>query len=90
MKVFCNDIETSKGLLEIAQDSFRSQPNPSTLAGVAANVYCCLERVNDGLEKLDYFTLNYDDRRLHTGQELFRIAIGLRVNALQSLRKFAC
>ncbi len=90
MEVFCNYIETSKGVLEIAQHSFRSQPNPSTLASVAADVYCCLDRVNDGLEELEYFTLNYDDRHLHLGQELFRIAIGLRANAFHSLRNFAC
>ncbi|NJN60295.1 MAG: DnaJ domain-containing protein [Coleofasciculaceae cyanobacterium RL_1_1] len=89
MESFCNYIESSKGILEIAQHSFRSQPNPPTLAGVAADVYCCLDRVNDGLEELEYFTLNYDDRHLHLGQELFRIAIGLRANAFQNLRNFA-
>jgi molecular chaperone DnaJ len=90
MDIFCNYIKSSKGVLEIAQHAFRSQPNPPTLASVAADVYCCLDRVNDGLEELEYFTLNYDDRHLHMGQELFRIAIGLRANAFQNLRHFAC
>jgi molecular chaperone DnaJ len=90
MDVFCNYIETSKEVLDGAQQVFRSQPNPSTLASVAADVYCYLDRVSDGLEELEYFTLNYDDRHLHMGQELFRIAIGLRANAFQGLRNFSC
>lgn len=89
MDVFCDYIETSKNVLETAQQVLRSQPNPSMLASVAANVYCCLDRVSDGLEELEYFTLNYDDRHLHMGQELFRIAIGLRANAFQGLRNFS-
>ena len=89
MDVFCDYIATSKEVLETAQGTFRSQPNPSTLAGVAADVYCCLDRVNDGLEELEYFTLNYDDRHLHMGQELFRIAIGLRANVFHRLRNFS-
>ncbi|MGD1901612.1 MAG: DnaJ domain-containing protein [Geitlerinemataceae cyanobacterium] len=88
MGAFCQYIETSKGFLETAKQSFRSQPNPATFAGVAADVYSCLERVQDGLEELESFTLNYDDRHLHMGQELFRIAIGLRANAFQNLRNF--
>jgi len=89
MDGFCDYIETSKNVLEAAQQALRSQPNPSALASVAATVYCCLDRVSDGLEELEYFTLNYDDRHLHMGQELFRIAIGLRANAFQGLRNFS-
>ena len=56
-------------------------PNPSNLAGVAAHLYYCLDRVADGIEELEFFTLNYDDRCLHAGQEMFRIAAGLRYEA---------
>ena len=67
--------------LEQAQQFFRSMPNPSNLAGVAAHLYYCLDRVADGIEELEFFTLNYDDRCLHAGQEMFRIAAGLRYEA---------
>jgi len=88
MGAFCEYIESSKVFLAAAQRSFRSQPNPATFASVAADVYCCLDRVQDGLEELESFTLNYDDRHLHMGQELFRIAIGLRANSFHNLRNF--
>ena len=67
--------------LNQAQTLFRSLPNPPAVAGVAAYLYYCLNQVNDGIEELAYFTLNYDDHHLHTGHELFRIAEGLRRDA---------
>jgi len=88
MGVFCQYLEDAKSFLDDAQRSFQSQPNPRNLAGVAADVYYCLDRLSDGLEELEYFTLNYDDRHLHMGQELFRIAIGLRASAFQGIRDF--
>lgn len=71
---FDSYLENCRSYLQLARQRFSSQPNPSQLAGVAANVYYCLDRLSDGLEELEYFTLNYDDRHLHMGQEIFRIA----------------
>ncbi|MCU0547130.1 MAG: DnaJ domain-containing protein [Oscillatoriaceae cyanobacterium Prado104] len=83
---FQSYIEASREFLKKAQDFLRSMPNPSNLAGVAAHLYYCIHRVSDGIEELHLFTLNYDDRHLHTGQELFRIAAGLRREAQQELK----
>ncbi|MDJ0572244.1 MAG: J domain-containing protein [Pleurocapsa sp. MO_192.B19] len=57
-----------------AQQKLASQPNPAQLAGVAANIYYCLNHIGDGIKELEWFTLNYNDHYLHTGQEIFRIA----------------
>ncbi len=78
-------LENCRGYLQLARQKFSSQPNPSQLAGVAANVYYCLDRLSDGLEELEYFTLNYDDRHLHMGQEIFRIAKDLRDRAKEKV-----
>jgi molecular chaperone DnaJ len=44
------------------------------LATSAAHLYYALNQVSDGLEELAYFPASYDDRYLHTGKEMFRIA----------------
>jgi molecular chaperone DnaJ len=75
--------------LKQAQTIFASQPNPAKLASAAASLYYCLNQISDGLEQLEWFTLNYDDHYLHTGQELFRIARSLRYEAQQAARTFA-
>lgn len=69
-----------------AEALFRKHPNPSTLAGVASRLYYCLNQLGDAIEELHYFPLNFDDRHLHTGQELFRIARGLRQEAADTLK----
>ena len=57
-----------------AQQKISSQPNPAQLAGVASNLYYCLNHIGDGIKELKWFTMNYNDQYLHTGQEIFRIA----------------
>ena len=80
-------IETCRNLLSQAQNRFRSVPNPANVAGVAAHLYYCLNHVSDGLEELEFFTLNYDDSCLHTGHELFRRASGLRREVQHEMKK---
>ena len=75
--------------LNQAQLLFRSQPNPPMVAGAAASLYYCLNQLGDGIEELKLFTLNYDDYYLHTGQELFRIATGLRYEAQHAVKNIA-
>lgn len=72
--------------LNQAQRCFRSMPNPRPAAAAAANLYYCLNQVDDALEELEMFPLNYDDGYLHTGQEMFRIAAGLRRQAQADMR----
>ncbi|MBD2138045.1 J domain-containing protein [Anabaena sp. FACHB-1237] len=71
--------------LKKAQNIFRSLPNPPSLAKAAAHLYYSLGQVADGLQELEYFPLNYDDRYLHTGQEMFRIAMRLHCEAQESV-----
>ncbi|MEM1367815.1 MAG: DnaJ domain-containing protein [Cyanobacteria bacterium P01_H01_bin.15] len=74
LAVFCEYLETCRTELGKARQAFASFPNPPQCAGIAANIYYCLNQISDGIEELGYFPLNYDDQHLHTGQELFRIA----------------
>ena len=64
-----------------AQKILASKPNPAQLAGVAANIYYCLNHIGDGIKELQWFTMNYNDQYLHTGQEIFRIARKLHYQA---------
>jgi len=79
-------IQNCRNAFNHAQVLFRGMPNPSSAAGVAAYLYHCLNQVGDGIEELNYFTLNFDDRHLHTGQELWRIAEEMRGYAFDALR----
>ena len=82
-------LKTCRDWLKQAQVAFRSMPNPPSVAGAAAHLYYCLNQVADGLDELEYFPLNYDERYLHMGQELFRIAAGLHCDAQVSLDAIA-
>ncbi|HLO51350.1 MAG TPA: J domain-containing protein [Kamptonema sp.] len=87
LEAFQNYLETCREFLKKAQSLFRSQPNPPNLAGVAAHFYYCINHVADGIEELEMFTMNYDERYLHTGQELFKIAAKLRREAQVTLKE---
>lgn len=89
MATFQSYLEDCRNYLNQAQLAFRSQPNPPNVAGAAANLYYCLNQLGDGIEELNLFTLNYDDRYLHTGQELFRIAKSLRCEAQDAIKAIA-
>ncbi len=82
-------IQNCRSAFNHAQVLFRGMPNPSSAAGVAAYLYHCLNQVGDGIEELNYFTLNFDDHHLHTGQELWRIADEMRGYAFDALRSLA-
>ena len=83
---FANYVESCQSKFAKAEKLFRKRPNPSTLAGVASRLYYCMNQLGDALDELKYFPLNFDDRHLHTGQELFRIAQGLRQEAADTLK----
>ena len=80
-------LDDCRNYLKQAQQLFRSMPNPSNVAGVAAHLYYCLNQVGDGIDELERFTTSYDEHYLHTGQELFRIAQGLQREAQTALRE---
>jgi molecular chaperone DnaJ len=72
--------------LNQAVRTFQAVPNPHTSAGVAMNLYYCLNQLADGIEELERYTYNYDDHYLHSGQEMFTIANGLRFQAQETLK----
>lgn len=84
---FQNYLQSCRDDLKQAQIAFRSLPNPPSLARAAAHLYYTLSQVGDGLEELEFFPLNYDDRYLHTGQEMFRIATRLHCEAQASINQ---
>ncbi len=87
MENFQAYVEACGELLENAQTTFRSTPNPPSAAGAAANLYYCLNQLSDGIDELNYFSVNYDDSHLRNGRELFRIAEGLRREAQAAVRE---
>ncbi|MBW4516467.1 MAG: DnaJ domain-containing protein [Timaviella obliquedivisa GSE-PSE-MK23-08B] len=89
LEAFQAYLEECRDYLQKAQQAFSSRPNPPNLAGVAAHLYYCLNQVSDGIDELERFTTSYDDHYLHTGQELFRIATGLRREAQAAVREIA-
>ena len=78
-------LQTCHDYWQQAQQKLASQPNPAQLAGVAANLYYCLNHIGDGIKELQWFTFNYNDRYLHTGQEIFRIASKLHHQAQEKV-----
>lgn len=89
MADFQDYLEDCHDRLSQAEHLFRSVPNPPAIASVAAHLYYCLDQIGDGIQQLEFFTTNYDDYYLHTGQELFRIANGLRREAQAAIREMA-
>lgn len=89
MQDFLDYLDDCHSWLDQADRLFRSQPNPAVVAGAAANLFYCLTQLGDGIEQLEFFTANYDEHYLHTGEELFRIAKGLRAEAQTAVRAIA-
>jgi len=81
MEDFEDYIDECRGSYAKAQIFFRAFPNPASAAGIASYLYHCLNAIADGIEELNYFTMNFDDRHLHTGQELWRRAEEMRYYA---------
>ena len=86
MEAFVEYLEDCRENLEKAQAKFKSMPNPPGVASGAANLYYCLNQIEDGLEEIERFTYTYDDSYLHSGQELFLISAGLRKDAKAEIK----
>lgn len=83
---FQNYLEQCRNYLNKAQSIFNSRPNPAQVAYTAASLYHCLNQIGDGINELEFFTLNYDENYLHTGKEMFRIAHRLRLEAHEAAK----
>lgn len=86
MEAFQGYLEDCRTLVEKARGKFQSSPNPAKAALVAANLYYCLNQLEDGIEEMERYTSCYEETYLHTGRELFRIAKGLRREAKDRLK----
>jgi molecular chaperone DnaJ len=75
--------------LKKAERVFHNFPNPSNLAGIAANLYHCLNQISDAIEELTRYTTCYNEDYLHTGQELFKIAASLQKDAKKQLKSIS-
>jgi molecular chaperone DnaJ len=89
LEEFQDYLATCREDFKQAQITFRSLPNPPSLARAAANLYYCLNQIGDGLGELEYFPLNYDENYLHAGQEMFRTAHHLHYEAKDAMRAYA-
>jgi molecular chaperone DnaJ len=74
--------------IDKADKIFHSLPNPSPAAKVAADLYYCINQLNDAIKELNYYAMNYDDSYLHTGQEMFKIAAQLQKEAQRNVKAF--
>ncbi len=84
MDDFNTYIEESQESLEKAQNLLKKMPNPPIAASVSANLYYCISQLDDALNELELFTQNYNETYLHDGVEMFRIAEGLRKEAMNA------
>jgi molecular chaperone DnaJ len=78
-------LEDCQHYLQLAKQKFAAYPNPPQLAKVAANLYYCLNHLEDAIKELEYFVFNYDESYLHAGQEYMRIAERLRIEAAEEI-----
>lgn len=87
MENFQTYLEDCRNAVAKAETAFRSYPNPSNVASVAATLYHCINHLDDGVDELERFTCCYDDHYLATGRELFRISEKLRKEAQAAMKQ---
>jgi molecular chaperone DnaJ len=86
MDGFLRYLEDCQTVVSKAQATFRSMPNPASVAGVAAHLYYCLNHLEDGLTEFNWFTQSYEDSYLASGKEMFRKSTSLRREAQAALK----
>ncbi len=79
--------ECQRHLIKI-EKIFHSMPNPTSIAGVATNLYYCINQVGDGIKELNFYIMNYDERYLHDGLEMFKIAADLQKETNKQLKGY--
>ncbi len=67
---------------------FHSMPNPSLIAEIAANLYYTINQVADGVKELNFYIMNYDERYLHDGVEMFKIAAQLQRETNKKVKSY--
>lgn len=74
--------------LQKIDKTFHSMPNPASIAGVATNLYYCINQVADGIKELNFYIMNYDEHYLHDGIEMFKIAAQLQKETNKQLKGY--
>jgi molecular chaperone DnaJ len=67
---------------------FHSMPNPSLIAEIAANLYYTINQVADGVKELNFYIMNYDERYLHDGVEMFKVAAQLQRETNKKVKSY--
>jgi molecular chaperone DnaJ len=78
---FSDYIDQCRQAHQQAQHHLRQRRPPTAVGTVASHLFHALNALGDGIEELHYFTLNFDDRHLHTAQELWHRAEEMRAYA---------
>jgi molecular chaperone DnaJ len=81
-------VTESQRHLQKIEKTFHSMPNPSLIAGIAANLYYCINQVSDGIKELNFYIMNYDESFLHDGIEMFKIAAELQRETNKKLKGY--
>ncbi len=81
-------VTESQRHLQKIEKTFHSMPNPSLIAGIAANLYYCINQVADGIKELNFYIVNYDESCLHDGIEMFKIAAELQRETNKKLKGY--
>jgi molecular chaperone DnaJ len=81
-------VTESQRHLQKIEKTFHSMPNPSLIAGIAANLYYCINQVADGIKELNLYIVNYDESCLHDGIEMFKIAAELQRETNKKLKGY--
>jgi molecular chaperone DnaJ len=81
-------VTESQRHLQKIEKTFHSMPNPSLIAGIAANLYYCINQIGDGIKELNFYIMNYDESFLHDGMEMFKIAAELQRETNKQLKGY--
>jgi molecular chaperone DnaJ len=81
-------VTESQRHLQKIEKTFHSMPNPSLIAGIAANLYYCINQIADGIKELNFYIMNYDESFLHDGMEMFKIAAELQRETNKKLKGY--
>jgi molecular chaperone DnaJ len=81
-------VTESQRHLQKIEKTFHSMPNPALIAGIAANLYYCINQIADGIKELNFYIMNYDESFLHDGMEMFKIAAELQRETNKQLKGY--
>jgi molecular chaperone DnaJ len=85
---FASYITDCQRHLDKIEKTFYSLSSPTPLAALATELYYCIGQIGDAIKEFNYYLSSYDDRYLHSGQEMFKIAANLQKNAQKIAKSY--